>query len=198
MESTRSSLLRRVRDQADSASWDEFVGLYRPILIKYVGSRGLGAHDVDDVVQVIFEKLWQQLPNFELQRQRGRFRTWLWRVMHNAVVDWLRAQQRRVAAEETRRQELIARQSQFAEPHESWELDIRTRALQFAIEKVRPQAQPNSWACFEQHILKGRASSEVATELGMTENAVNVNCSRVLARVSNQCREYLEELGDEE
>ncbi len=122
MESTRSSLLRRVRDQADSASWDEFVGLYRPILIKYVGSRGLAAHDVDDVVQVIFEKLWQQLPNFELQRQRGRFRTWLWRVMHNAVVDWLPAQQRRVAAEETRRQELIARQSQFAQPHELGEM----------------------------------------------------------------------------
>ena len=46
--------------------------------------------------------------------------------------------------------------------------------------------------------LKGHPSAEVATELDLTVNSVNVNCSRVLARVSGHCREYLEDLGDAE
>ena len=54
MTETRTSLLRRVRNPADSASWAEFVGLYEPLLMAYVRQRGLDEHDARDVVQSIF------------------------------------------------------------------------------------------------------------------------------------------------
>ena len=66
------------------------------------------------------------------------------------------------------------------------------------LERVRTQSQPKTWACFEQHILRGRPSVEVAAELRLTANSVYVNASRVLARVREQCADYEEELGDEQ
>ena len=95
MTETRTSLLRRVRNPSDAASWAEFVALYEPLLLSYVRKRGLNDHDVRDVVQIIFITLLRKLPSFELDKSRGRFRTWLWKVSHNAVVDHARSNKRR-------------------------------------------------------------------------------------------------------
>jgi hypothetical protein len=69
--------------------------------------------------------------------------------------------------------------------------------LSFALEKVRARSRPASWACFERHVLQRRPSAEVAGALGLTTNAVNINCSRILDRVRKLCAEYLEEPADD-
>src|SRR5262249_15167309 len=192
MSDPRSSLLRRVRDAKDSASWREFVALYEPLLLSYVRSRGLNDHDARDVVQEILAGLVKAMPNFELDRGRGRFRTWLWQVTHNALADAARKKQRRQAAEDGWRQ-----RSSADEPDRQWLTSYRQRVLEFALEQVRGRTQPATWACFERHVLQGHASKEVAKALGVSANVVYVNASRVLGRVREQCAEYLEERADE-
>jgi RNA polymerase sigma factor (sigma-70 family) len=194
MSETRSSLLRRVRNPKDSASWREFVALYEPLLIGYVRSRGLNDHDARDVVQEILAGLVKAMPNFELDRRQGRFRTWLWQVTHNALVDAARKKQRRRAAEDGWRQRSAA---DADGPDRQWLTSYRQRVLEFALEQVRGRTQPATWACFERHVLQGRASKDVAKALGVSANVVYVNASRVLGRVREQCAEYLEELADE-
>lgn len=198
MVETRTTLLLKVRDPADSESWREFVLLYEPLLLNYVRRRGLAEHDARDVVQDIFATLVRVLPGFELDHQRGRFRTWLWRVTHNAVVDWSRRRGRRAAAEEEARKEAeVAVGPGDADLESEWLIAHRRRILEFAIEQVRSRSNERSWACFELHLLQGRSSAEVAEELGITANSVYVNASRVLARVRQQCAEYTEDLAEE-
>jgi RNA polymerase sigma-70 factor (ECF subfamily) len=194
MSETRSSLLRRVRDPRDSASWREFVALYEPLLLGYARGRGLSDHDARDLAQVILAGLVKTMPNFELDRGRGRFRTWLWQVTHNALVAAARKQQRRRAAEEGWRQRGEANAD---EPDHQWLASYRQRVLEFALEQVRGRTQPATWACFERHVLQGHASKDVAKALGVSANVVYVNASRVLGRVREQCAEYLEDLADE-
>jgi RNA polymerase sigma-70 factor (ECF subfamily) len=198
MVETRTTLLLRVRDPADSESWREFVLLYEPLLLGYVQRRGLREHDARDVVQEVFGTLVRTLPGFELDRQRGRFRTWLWRVTHNAVVDWNRRRGRRAAAEDRAREEApVAVELGDDELEAEWLAAHRRRILDFALEQVRSRTNETTWKCFQWHLLEGRPSSDVAADLGLTANAVYVNASRVLARVREQCAEYAEELGEE-
>jgi RNA polymerase sigma factor (sigma-70 family) len=194
---TRSSLIRRVHDTADASSWGEFVELYEPLLVSYVRSRGLGPDDARDVVQEIFVALVRSLPAFELDRARGRFRTWLWQVATNAVAAWAGRQRRRSNAEDgwCQRREALGPGGGRG-PDAEWLDALRRRVLTFVLGRVRSQAQAKTWACFEQHVLLGRASAEVAAELGLTANAVYVNASRVLDKVRTQCADYMEELGD--
>jgi RNA polymerase sigma-70 factor (ECF subfamily) len=197
MGETHSSLIRRVRDPADADSWREFVALYEPLLLSYVRSRGLGEHDARDVVQDIFARLLQALPAFELDPSRGGFRSWLWQVTCHAVADWARRGRRQHAAENEWHRRLTApAPSDETGSEAEWLAAHRRRVLEFVLEQVRGQTQPPTWACFEQHVLHGRRGADVAAELGITANAVFVNASRVLARVREQCAEYLEELGD--
>jgi RNA polymerase sigma-70 factor (ECF subfamily) len=194
MTETRSSLLHRLRNLADQESWGEFIALYEPLLLAYVRSKGLQEHDARDVVQNIFTKLHHVLPDFQLDRARGRFRTWLWQVTSNAIADWGRARKRQEREEDAYRERLGSQPD--AEPDAEWSDSYRKRVLEVVLSRVRTRTQPNTWACFEQRVLRGRPSAAIAAELGMTANAVKVNASRVLARVREQCAEYMEDLAE--
>jgi RNA polymerase sigma-70 factor (ECF subfamily) len=195
-EETRRSLLVEV-SKGNSESWSEFVSLYEPLLLSYVLGQGLPRQDAGDVVQDIFIKLFKALPDFKLDHQRGRFRTWLWQVTRTTIVDWARRSKRHSKSEEAMRQRLTATPAVTPEPDPEWERAHQQRVLNVVLDEVRQSTQPKTWACFEQHLLEGRPSSAVAAELGLTANSVNVNASRVLARVRQLCDYYREELGDD-
>jgi RNA polymerase sigma-70 factor (ECF subfamily) len=197
MLTTRMSLLLRVRDPDDHQSWGEFTRLYQPLLVAYVRKQGLREHDADDVVQEILISLVRALPRFELDHAKGRFRTFLWQVTNNAVIDWLRKQRRKTDKECPFDEQMAALQKAAAqEPDEAWVLEARRRVLAVALAHVREQTQEKTWTCFEEHLLKHRPAEEVARELGMTANAVYVNACRVLAKVRDKCADYQEELAD--
>jgi RNA polymerase sigma-70 factor (ECF subfamily) len=195
-EETRDSLLLKV-SKGDSDSWSEFVSLYEPLLLSYVLNQGLPRHDANDVVQDVFIKLFRTLPNFKLDRQRGRFRTWLWQVTSTTVVDWWRKETKGDRIEQAARERLRTLSNPGKEPDAEWDQSYRQRVLDFVLEQVREKSQPRTWACFEQHVLEGRPSAEVGKELDLSPNSVNVNASRVLARVRELCLYYQEELPDE-
>jgi RNA polymerase sigma factor (sigma-70 family) len=202
MMETRSSLLRRVRNPADADGWREFVALYEPLLLAYVRKKGLRGPDADDVVQEALARLVKALPDFDLERGRGRFRTWLWRVTCNALADRARRGRRQALAEQAWAEDAGTeppeawRSADDREPEADWLALHRRRVLEFAKAQVRSRSRARTWACFEEHVLRGRSSAEVAAELGVTINVVDVNSSRILSRLRTYCRHYLEELAD--
>jgi RNA polymerase sigma-70 factor (ECF subfamily) len=193
MMETRSSLLVRVRNSADADSWREFDSLYRPLLLKYVRSRGLAETDAHDVVQDVFIRLLKSLPTFDFDRSRGRFRSWLWQVTMAALTDWQRSTGRQLHSVSDLPD---APAPAEPEPETQWCQAHRQRVVEFVLEQVRAETQPRTWTCFEQRLVRGRAAADVAAELGLTANAVKVNASRVLARVRERCAELEEDLSD--
>jgi RNA polymerase sigma-70 factor (ECF subfamily) len=135
MDHTRSTLLMRVRDPDDSRVWGEFVALYEPLLSAYLRHRGLGPEDTRDVVQDVFARLVKSLPEFELERQRGRFRSWLWQVCRSALVDWARRRRRQSRAEDAWLRQLSESPSESQGDSDShWGTLHRRRVLAFAVE----------------------------------------------------------------
>ena len=198
MVDTRSSLIERVRNTQDAEGWREFVELYQPLLFSYVRKQGLTDHDARDMVQEIFSKLLRAMPKFELDHSRGRFRTWLWRIMHNVTNDWMRRLQRPTIHEVEWGDRIDQLESLAqSEPDDDWIDQQRRHILQTALTRVKARSQPQTWVCFEQYLLNHYPSNDVAKELGITTNSVYVNASRVLSRVRDQCAQYMEDLADE-
>ncbi|MGA2442423.1 MAG: sigma-70 family RNA polymerase sigma factor [Tepidisphaeraceae bacterium] len=194
-ENTRSSLLRRLHDVNDQQSWGEFYEVYHPLLLRYVRSHDVEAHDAEDLVQDIFiNKLRQAMTTFDFDRERGRFRTWLFQVTINAIRDWARSRQNRV---------VVGQDSAFTGPvvpsvteelSRQWEQYHHEQIMQFAIKKSREFFEPKTWACFEQRMLQGRPGPEVAEELGLSVNAVYTNAHRALEKIRELCEQHDEEL----
>jgi RNA polymerase sigma-70 factor (ECF subfamily) len=197
MDQTRSTLLLRVRNPGDTKAWGEFVALYQPLLTAYVRQRGLGEEDTRDVVQDVFARLVKSLPEFELARHRGRFRTWLWQVCRSALCDWARRRRRRSRAEGAWLKELSnSPPSEEGDSDVEWVRLHRRRIVSFALEQVKARSQAMTWACFEGHLIERKPSAQIAHELGVSVNAVNINSSRILDRIRRYCAEHLEDLAD--
>jgi RNA polymerase sigma-70 factor (ECF subfamily) len=192
MNTTPVSLLKRVTNPGDQESWREFVGLYEPLLFRYVCRQGLDENDARDVVQEILVILLRKLPTFQFDPQRGRFRTWLWQIASNCARNYLRKRRRATRAESEKQH-----MDSSSEPDEDWLRYHRQRLLQFALEEVRKETAPRTWDCFEQHVVRGRAAAQIAEELGVKANSVYVNASRVLAQIRQRCASYEGELGDD-
>lgn len=189
---TRASLIQRVRNKADAVAWGEFYAIYQPLLTAYVRKRGVSEHDAADVVQDVFVRLSSAMVDFEFNAERGRFRTWLWRVMHSALTDWARRRAVRGRAEQgwVDLQELPANGTSSDE----WNVLYRRRVLEVVLERVRELTKPVTWACFEGRILAGRPAAEISAETGVSVNAVYVNASHVLSRVREECAAFEETL----
>ena len=208
---TRTSLIRRVCE-LDPESWGEFVLLYDPLLRAYIGSCNQRSHlalddtDREDIKQEILIRLYHKLPSFKTHM---RFRTWLWPVTRNVVIDWIRQQRGRgkmSGAERgpgDRRPSRVALTPEMAESLEDTsetpdEQLIRAHdqhLLRYILDKVKEETQSaNRWACFAFHYLEGKPSSEVAECLGISVSLVNTNTSRVRARIREWCQYYDVEL----
>ena len=92
---TRVTLLQRAKDPDDHAAWEEFVRYYEGFIRVVVRQMRMSEADADDVTQSVLVKIWKNLPSFEVDKDRARFRTWLTTVIRNTVYNFTDKDQRR-------------------------------------------------------------------------------------------------------
>ena len=83
-----SDLALVARAQAgDSSAYDTLVTRHRGRIYAMIRQMTKNEADAWDLAQESFIKAWKALPRFEAKAQ---FTTWLYRIAHNTVYDWLR------------------------------------------------------------------------------------------------------------
>lgn len=195
-ETTRPTLLARVRDPRDEASWKEFDARYRGLILAYCLRRGLQAADAEDVRQIVMLGLSRSLRGFEYRPDRGRFRDWLGRVVRNAVARY-RAGWRPVEGEAPEPIELAPAEGD--ELDEAWEREWVHHHFRLAMERSARAFEPATLEVFER-LLEGATPADVAAASGLTVDAVYKIRTRVREHlhilVAEQVRaEELAELG---
>ncbi len=192
---TRGSVILGVCRQ-DPERWREFDSIYRPILIAFLRRQGLKESEADELVQDVFVKLLGKIHTYD--RSKCRFRTWLFRVTRNTLIDRAR---RRASYEKAldgwAAQVLHATPRDSVVMEEEWRRLHRERILAHALRVVRSSVSSKMWTCFEQRLLRDRPASEIAARLGIEPDAVDavyVNACRVMKKVRALCEEFDEDL----
>jgi RNA polymerase sigma-70 factor (ECF subfamily) len=179
---TRASLLVRLRDPEDAASWNLFVDLYAPLIYGFFRRQGLQDADAADLTQEVLARVSQGIRRLDYDPARGTFRGWLFTVVRNRWRSW--------AARPQLPRENALLDDQPA-PHEDreWENDYRRRLLAWAADQVRPTVAAATWQAFWATGIEGHGAAETARELGLSVAAVYMAKSRVLARLKEVLRE---------
>ena len=188
MAETRSSLLRRVKDFADSPSWEEFDQIYRPLLVAYARARGLTAEAADEVAQECMAAVAEHIRTFE---RRASFRGWLRGMIDHMVADELKR----------RRREGPARTVDFARPQERegnpqllWERNWNRTHLLYCLNLIRNEISPVTFEAFELYVVRELPVREIARRLGITPNQLYVAKHRVMARLKARWEELADGL----
>jgi len=189
---TQRSLLDRARAR-DPAAWERMVALYAPLVLSWCRAWGLRGEDAADVFQEVFQAVAAHLAGFRRDRTGDTFRGWLRTITRNKVHDLYRRREREPAGIGGSEARALLAQMPEAEPTaesgpgEPAEGELLHRAL----ELIRGDFEPRTWEAFWQTAVEGRATADVAADLGMTPGAVRVAKSRVLHRLRTDLGELL-------
>ncbi|MEM1083065.1 MAG: sigma-70 family RNA polymerase sigma factor [Verrucomicrobiota bacterium] len=85
-EETDEALVARAQ-AGDTAAYDALVTRHRGRIFAMIRQMIKNEADAWDLAQESFIKAWKALPRFEA---KARFTTWLYRIAHNTVYDWVR------------------------------------------------------------------------------------------------------------
>jgi len=163
--STRVTLLARLRQDGDSDAWKTFVNLYTPLVFRFCRSRGLQDADSRDVTQQVLAIVHRTIGKFEYDRQRGRFRNWLGAVTSHEITRNQRKQRRPgKGVGDGWGDDLAKLATATSDP--MWVEEFNSYIFERALERIRPEFEPEVWQAFELTWLKDTKPKDAAGKIG--------------------------------
>jgi RNA polymerase sigma factor (sigma-70 family) len=192
---TRNSLLGRLKDWDDEASWRDFFDTYwKLIYLSAVGS-GLTDAEAQDVVQETVIEVCRRMPTFHYEPKKGAFKSWLLKLTFWRVTDQLRRRQRRsnqiplnvVVPDEELEQELPP----AAQEMESlWENEWQRNLMAAAVQRVKTKVNARQFQIFDLCVIQEWPIARVTKTLKINRGQVYL----AKHRVSSQIKKELQEL----
>ncbi|MEQ1827044.1 MAG: sigma-70 family RNA polymerase sigma factor [Pirellula sp.] len=189
---TSESLLQRLNDQQDVAAWNEFLAIYRPVVLRMAQRRGLQHADADDLAQQVFMSVARKVNDWEPHNSETRFRNWLGRIARNAILNELVRAKPDRAAGAGGHDLVLGQVPDQGELSIALTIEARRQALLWAASAVEGEFSSSTWEMFYQTAIDGRPVNEVADGLGRSAGAVYIARCRVMQRI----KEKVQELSD--
>ena len=185
MAETSATLLERLNDRSDSVAWRRLVDLYSPLINGWLRRHGVSAEDAEDLTQEVLKVVVREVSQFRHNGRAGAFRTWLRTITINRLRQSWRSRRARVQAIGSL--DITAMLDQLEDPASDlsrlWNQEHDQHVLQRLLELIEPDFQPATWRAFRRQVIDGASAETVATELGLTVNAVLISKSRVLSHL---------------
>ena len=198
---TRSSLLSRLRNAADDASWRTFFEGYWRLIYNVARKSGLSDADAQDIVQETVIAVARKMPEFRYDSAKGSFKGWLLLITRRRIHDHLRRHYRSLppapasAPESTAESQPESALSPDAEIDAAWDEEWRGNLYTMALARVRQRVSPKNYQVFDCCILQNLAAGEVGRKLGLTAAQVYLAKHRVSLGVKRAVAEIERELG---
>ena len=189
---TRLSLLVRIQDPRDERAWTEFVEIYEPVVYRIARHKGLQDADAAELTQEVFLAVAAAIRRWEPDPARGKFRTWLFRIARNLIINSVAARRRHPQG--TGDTGFLARLEEEPAPAgaDSVLLDqeYKRELFRWAAERIRGEFRDPTWQAFWLTSVEAQEIRHVAESLGLSTGAVYIARSRIMARL----REKIEAL----
>ncbi len=184
-DSTRLTLLIRLRDRSDEFSWEEFHDRYGELLYRYARSRGALHPDAEDIVQEVEMSLFKAIDGFEYDARKGRFRGYLRSAVVHALGRRAAKYAREHAGFDPSALDCLAAERD-ASSDGQWEREWQLHRLRWALRSVADEFEEKTLQAFQAHALGGMSVEETAEKLELSKASVYQAKSRVLKRVKER------------
>ena len=198
---TRPTLLLRVRETSDGASWEEFHRLYRRLIYGRARRAGLSHEDAEDVAQDVFKRVAETIKDFDPTPERGSFRGWLMKLTHWRIADKFEQRNKLPAKlptsgdDTSTRTGTIERVPAPADDEDEWDREWQQHILAAAAERVAKQVKPQHFQVFDLYVLQHSPVLRVAKDLRVSPASVYVIGHRLTKLLKAEAAKLQEQLG---
>src|SRR5262245_15910878 len=157
---TRASLLERLRDVEDQASWQRFFDTYWRLIHGVALKAGLTETEAQDVVQETVISVAKHLPGFRYDPNVCSFKTWMLRLTRWRIIDQLRKRLPREQhidvsshddATATAALDKLTR-GKAPDLEVMWNEEWETALLNAAIDRVKQRVSPDTFQMFDLYV----------------------------------------------
>ena len=187
---TSTTLLRDIAKDSQHARWAEFVARYRPMMEAYMRER-FPSVEADDAIQETLIALIETFPVYHYSpEEKGSFHNYLTGILRNKALRLLHKEERqreiadaagsRITSDRERagRASLPGQSNDDEQSHRKAIFEIALRQL-MADDTVHARTRE----VFRRVAVNGEKPEDVASDFGITRNAVDQMKSRMMARL---------------
>jgi RNA polymerase sigma factor (sigma-70 family) len=190
---TRSSLLERLKDLQDHASWQSFFDTYWKLIYCAAVRSGLTDTEAEDAVQETMIRVFRHMEGYRYQPNVCSFKGWLMILTRCAITDQFRKRSRAQRAGEgpdsDRSSEAVLDvPDPTADLTAMWEEEWRKNLVDAAMERVKRTVNAQHYQIFHLTAVKGLPASEVRRILNVGVAKVYVVRHRLARLVQEQVR----------
>lgn len=180
---TRESLILRLPSAQDAMAWREFIGIYEPLIIRFALRRGLQEADAREIAQNVLISVAKSVDRWQPDRERGRFRAWLFRIARNHLINWISKQANQTSAARSL-ESLDPNQCVSQDQHAAAiELEYRREMFRVAAAQAKESFNSKTWDAFWRTSVLAEPMQSVADDLGLSLGALYIARSRVTSKI---------------
>jgi len=190
---TRATLLHRLKDLQDQASWQEFFDTYWRLIFHFALKGGLSETEAQDVVQETMVAVAKHMPTFQYDPGIGSFKAWLLNMTRWRMCDQVR-KRGPIDAQRSSGDSVRTRTStvdRLIDPNSPdldalWDIEWEKYLLDLAITKVKRQIDPQKSQIFDLCVNKGWPPERVAKTFDISVAQVYLAKHRVTAMIKKE------------
>ena len=192
---TRKKFIRDLTTDDDKA-WVDFYELYAPIIVSFARKKGCSKELAEDVLQETTMVLMRYLKNFEYDRNRGRFKSLLFKITDSKIVDAFRRCGKISKLENV---EFLNKMSAsegmtgLAEREALWDKEWKERILHESFQQAKNRVNPRTFKCFEEIYLKEKPIKDVAMEMKISPNLISQHKFKVMKIITETAKKLIGE-----
>lgn len=188
---TRKTLLNRVRDLSDQASWRDFFDTYWRLIYNVARKSGFNDAAAQDIVMETFAVVVRHISDYD--QEKGSFKGWLLQIARNRTIDALRRKHYRQGGEYIPREQplntpLLEAQGTEAALNTIWDDELRSYHLEMAMAEVKKNADAHQFQLFFLYVIKGVPALQVARRLGAKLPEVYFAKYKISARLKKEIK----------
>ena len=179
---TSTTLLNELACDTQHARWGEFVARYRPMMLSFMQERFPGL-DAEDIIQDTLIALIEIFPVYHYSpEEKGSFHNYLTGILRNKALRQIQSENRRLANMQAYAKEAKAAADQDA----TQDADSPQRArFEIALRQLLSDdtIHARTREVFRRVAVNGEKPEAVASDFGITRNAVDQMKSRMMLRL---------------
>jgi len=171
---TRQSLLVRLKNWEDQASWKDFFETYWRLIYSVARKAGLNDAEAQEVVQETMISVAKQMPDFQYDPALGSFKAWLMQITRRRITDQLRRKQYQAGGQRLPKEQALGTTviNEFADPagldlENAWNQEWAKTLFDAALERVKRRVPALQYQTFHLHVIKHVPAKSVAQRLGL-------------------------------
>jgi RNA polymerase sigma-70 factor (ECF subfamily) len=190
---TRATLLQRLKNWQDQASWRDFFDTYWGLIYGVARKSGLTDAEAQDIVQETLVVVAKQMPNFTYDPSIGSFKAWLLKLTRWKILDQIRKRKgahlaAMPAGDSSSGTNPIEK---FADPKSQeldavWEREWQRTLLAAAVDNVKRRVDPQKYQIFDFYVNKEWPPEKVAHGFGIPIGQVYLAKHRITEAIKSE------------